>query len=46
VVIGRTLILWWGRHWQGVGLHRWDGPLARTYIWSLLLGIVELRRLR
>lgn len=43
--VGWLLVLWWPE-WQGLGLHRWDGALARTYHWSLLLGWLELRRLR
>jgi hypothetical protein len=45
-MIGQTLILWWFPEWQGLGVHRWDGPLGQTYKWSLLLGWCELRRVR
>lgn len=40
----RSLVLLWWSDWQGVGLYRWTD--SRTYDWSLLLGWVELRRLR
>jgi hypothetical protein len=45
-MIGKTVLVWWWEEWQGLGFHRWTGPIANTYAWSILLGFLELRRLR
>jgi hypothetical protein len=44
-MLGRLLLLWWPK-WQGIGFHRWAEPLSRTYAWSVLLGWLEVRRVR
>jgi len=46
MVLGSTLLVWWWPDWHGFRFHRWEGPLGNTYRWSLLLGWLELRRLR
>jgi len=46
MIIGGIVLVWWWGEWQGFGFHRWEPPLDKTYVWSLLLGWLELRRLR
>jgi hypothetical protein len=45
-MVGPVLVVWWFPQWHGLGWHRWEAPLDQTYVWSLLLGWLELRRLR
>jgi hypothetical protein len=45
-VVGKTVLIWWFPDWQGVAVVRWQAPLDKTYRWSLVLGWLELRRLR
>jgi hypothetical protein len=45
-VLGKTVVIWWFPDWQGVAWFRWQEPLDQTYTWSLVLGWLELRRLR
>lgn len=32
--------------WHGIGLHRWEGEIARLIPWSILLGFLEVRYMR